>query len=313
MEEKDVKAVRKGFLNRTSVYGLEFAVAMITMITTASVLSFAAYILGGYLASTADLSEGAGYFALWTVASTVVWAPVALIFYLRSRAEILAKPSLHDNPVQRTFVVIYQVIMILIVISFAISAIYTLLMSFVKPDETGTILLSGTLPSAVSVLLFWLAHMAFFRKGFSRRTFAILFSAVVAALVIPVVVLSIISLRSVANDRIVETDLSAIKDSIDNYADVNKQAPRSLNDLKALAPSKVKDRLSDYKYTRVDERRYQLCGDFVADSRRESYVSSRNDRYTMYPYFDQHTKGEVCFKVQTTAYSSSYDIYDTND
>ena len=309
---EEVTPVRKkGFLSRSGVYGLELAVAMITMIITVSVLSFAAFSLGGYLAG-ADVSESAGYFALWTVASSIVWAPVALIFYLRSRAEMLAKPSLQENPVQRTFITIYQVVMILTIISFSVSTVFAALMSVVKPEETSDILLSAALPSAISAILFALGHVAFYRRGLRRRNFALIFSAVAAVLIIPVVVLSIMSLRSVATDRTAETDLVSVKNAVDNYVDDNNKTPDSITDIRSDLPSKVQNRLSNYEYKRVDSTRYQLCATFVASSGYNNDSYSNSDPYTSYQSFTSHGKGEKCFKIRSESSSSSYNNYDYN-
>ncbi len=302
---------KRGFLNRCGVYGLELAVAMITMIITVSVLSFAAFSLGGYLAG-ADVSESAGYFALWTVASSIVWAPVALIFYLRSRAEMLAKPSLQDNPVQRTFITIYQVVMILTIISFSVSTVFAALMSVVKPEETSDILLSAALPSAVSAILFGLGHVAFYRRGLRRRNFALLFSMFAAVLIVPVVVLSIMSLRSVATDRTAETDLASIKTAVDNYVDDNNKTPSTISDVSSDLSSKIQNRLSNYEYKRVDNNRYQLCADFVASSGYTYDSYSSTDNYTSYQSFTNHGKGEKCFKVKAQSTTSTYDEYDYN-
>lgn len=300
---------RKQFINRTSVYGLELAVALVTMIISVSVLSFAAFSLFNYIAGTSDLSEGAGYFALWTAASAVVWVPVAIIFYLRSRAQMMAKPDLHDNVVQRTFITIYQVVMILTVISFAVATVYAALMALVKPDETMDILLGGAVPSAISALLFWLGHVAFFRRGLRRRNFTLLFAGISAALIFPVVTLSVMSLRSVASDRTVETDLINVRDAISQYAEKNRETPLSLTNVASLVDSKSEPRLDDYTYTRVDSTRYQLCANFVAEANSYGSTAEYSDTYTTYPDFTQHDKGENCFKIRTDYYSAYDDIY----
>ena len=179
------------FVDRVSVYGLELAVAMVTLIISASVLSIASYALGNYLAGELP-SIGAGYFALWMSASTIVWVPVALLFYLRSRAYMAAHPEVAANPVQRTFVIIYQVFVILVIISFALSAVYTTLMSLVKADDTSNLLLGGALPSAVSALIFGGALVAFFKRPVVRRkTFALVFLGVSLLVIVPTIVLSI--------------------------------------------------------------------------------------------------------------------------
>lgn len=308
---KPTNAVKKTrFIDRVSVYGLEFAVAMVTLVIAASVLSFATYALCNYLAYD-SVGTGRGYFALWSSASTIVWVPVALLFYLRSRAYIAQHPEVTSHSVQRVFTIIFQVVMILTIISFSVAAVYAALMSLVKPDETGQMLLGVALPSAISALLFGGALVSFFRQPVvRRRTFAIVFSIVALAIVIPTIIVSVVSLRAVNEDQTKETDLYAIKMAVEDYERENDKTPATLSDVTShLADDAVERRLNQYSYKRIDDNRYQLCADFTASS---SYRASSSrpelttDSYQSYTSFNEHDKGRNCFKLRTS-YSSIYD------
>lgn len=308
MEQKDtVKKTR--FLDSVSVYGLEFAVAMITLIISVSVLSFATFALCNYFAYD-DVGSGRGYFALWSSASTIVWVPVALIFYLRSRAYMGRHPEVSDNPVQRVFTIIYQVTMILTIISFAVAAVYAALTSLVRPEDTKDVLLAVALPSAISALLFGGALVAFFRRPvIRRRTFAAMFLLIAALIIVPTVIVSIMTLRAQAVDELKSQDLNAVKTAVESFDEEKGRTPANAAELKPyIDDDDVKDRLGEYRYERVDDTRYRLCTTFSADS---EYSSDRisSPEYQSYANFNSYKAGETCFKLRTS-YSSVYD-YDS--
>ena len=306
-------AKRPRFIDRVGVYGLEFAVAMVTLIISASVLSFATFALCNYLANETVGSEG-GYFALWSSASTIVWVPVAMLFYLRSRAYMAQHPDVSSQPVQRVFTIIFQVLMILTIISFAVAAVFAVLTSLVEPDQTSNILIGVALPSAVSALLFGGVLVSFYgRPVVRRRTFAVVLTLVTLAIIVPTIAVSVASLRGVNADEYRETDLYAIKSAIDDYARENSKTPASLSDVRQMIDDEdVTDRISDYEYSRVDDDRYQLCATFTATSRYRASLSIREDRYQSYANFGDHNAGENCYSLRTP-YSSGYDILERNE
>lgn len=306
-------AKRPRFIDRVGVYGLEFAVAMVTVVISASVLSFATFALCNYLANETVGSEG-GYFALWASASTIVWVPVAMLFYLRSRAYMAQHPDISSQPVQKVFTIIFQVLMILTIISFAVAAVFAVLTSLVEPEQTSNILIGVALPSAISALLFGGVLVSFFgRPVVRRRTFAVVLAVVTLAIIVPTITVSVASLRGVNADEYRETDLYAIKSAIDDYARENSKVPRSLSDVRSLIDDQdTRDRISDYEYRRVDDERYRLCATFMAESRYRSSMSMREDRYQSYSNFGDHDAGRNCYSLRAP-YPSSYDILERNE
>jgi len=304
---------RPRFIDRVSVYGLEFAVAMVTLIISASVLSFATFALCNYLANESVGNEG-GYFALWSSASTIVWVPVAMLFYLRARAYMAQHPDVISHPVQRVFTIIFQVLMILTIISFAVAAVFAILTSLVEPDQTSNILLGVALPSAISALLFGGVLISFFRVPIvRRRAFAAVFTLVSLAIVVPTIIVSVVSLRSVNADEYRETDLYAIKSAIDEYARDNAKTPGSLSEVRSIINDEdTADRIGDYEYRRVDDERYRLCAEFAAESRYRSSMPLTQERYQTYPSFSDHDAGKNCYSLRVP-YSSRYDILERND
>jgi len=272
---------------------------MITLIISVSVLSFAVFALCNYMAYD-SVGTGRGYFALWSSASTIVWVPVALLFYLRARAYMAQHPETSSQPVQRVFTLIYDVIMILTIISFAVAAVYAALTSLVKPEDTGDILLGVALPSSVSALLFGGALVSFFKRPVvRRRTFAIVFAIVTAAIVIPTIVVSVVTLRATNADQYKQNDLYSINSAISDFERENDGLPSRLSDVSELINDEsTVSRLDEYTYRKTDSRRYELCTEFAEKSR---YGSIRvSDVYSAYANFSQHNAGKHCFKLRAS-------------
>lgn len=189
-----VEAPRTSFFDRMSVYGVEFAVAMVTMIVLATVVSVSLYAM--FSLARDIYGSDAGYGALWAAASAIVWLPVLFIFYARARGYMQRHPEIHNNPVQRGFVVAYQVVMLCAVVGFAFAAIYSFFMALVNTNDVVGPLVEVTLPSILSAGVFAGAYIGFFRHPIvARRLYLVALSVITAVVIIPTIVLSVISIR----------------------------------------------------------------------------------------------------------------------
>lgn len=307
--EESRKTSKKGFLHNMSVYPLEFAVAMLTLLILTSILSFASYALAAYLIDADSVSVGAGYFALWTAASTLIWLPVTYIFYLRSQNYSAVHKDLVTNPVQRAFVIIWQVVMIITILSFAFVAIFSALSALASAGNEAETLLRVSLPSFVSVVLFGGALIAFFKRPvMSAKVFANLLLLVSLAIVATTITLSLISLRSANADSYKADDLDAIYSAIENQTADKGVLPTSLNQVKDGLGQSTLNRLDEYTYKKIGTDRYELCATYRGDTS----VSDSDDYYAEYPDFYHGNKsGEYCYKIHSSNVGSSYD-YDSS-
>lgn len=189
-----VEAPRASFFDRMSVYGVEFAVAMMTMVILAGVVSISLYAL--FSLARDIYGSNAGYGALWAAASAIVWLPVLLIFYARTRGYMQRHAEVNSNSVQHGFVVAYQVVMLCAVIGFAFAAIYSFFMAVVSTSDVVGPLVEVTLPSILSAGLFAGTFVAFFRHPVvTRRVYLLGLSVITGVIIIPTIVLSIIAIR----------------------------------------------------------------------------------------------------------------------
>ncbi len=288
---------RLGFLERTGIYSLEMTVAMITMMIIASVLSVGAFALGKYLSGSVGATMG--NFALWSAASTAVWLPIAFIFYRRASAYMERNPAIVDNQVQRAFVVIYQVVMLLTAISFAFTAVYSLLHAFVQEQDMGKTLASTSLPAFISALVFGGAFVAFFRKPvIARRTFANLMLVVSLLIIIPVIVFSMIVLRDINSDERRSRDLVNIQADVEGYfRSNNENLPDSLDAVKSSDSGlNIDGNVSDYTYNKKTPISYELCTNFKNDNQKS--VGRYDTRYY------KHKKGETCYTNEVYKYKT---------
>lgn len=187
-----VKEPSRGFFNNISNYALELTVAMIVMLMAMFVLIFSTYSLFNTLQSL----DNASYTGLWWAASTLVWLPVLVIFYLRSHSYMARNPQVVMNGTQRAFVITYQVFVVLVGIGYAFAAVYSLLTAFVASGNVGEVLLNVTVPSLIAALICGGAFIAFFKKPvMSRYAYTWSLIAVVLLLIIPTITMNVIGLR----------------------------------------------------------------------------------------------------------------------
>lgn len=304
----DKPAKKTSFLDKTGVYGLELGVAMVTMIIVATVLSFGAFALSQFIYGTAGI--GVGQLALWSAASTIVWLPVLYVFYLRSRAYMERHPDIVNNNVQRAFVVIYQVLMLLTVIGFAFTAVYSMLNAFVQAEDMAQTLVTVSLPSFISALVFGGAFIAFFRNPVvSRKVFATGLLVVSVLIVVPVIIYSMVSLRATNMDQNRSNDLYRLQSAItDYYRDKGSTLPDSLRDLPSATRVGLEAEIGEYEYSKQSDTEYELCTVFATDT-------TNRDVSPEYPYpledsidYYTHASGKQCFTIEQPTFRDFFDL-----
>ncbi len=296
-----------GFLRRTGIFGFELFMALFGLVTTLMVVDYGIFALFNYLVGDKNSSSMMGEFTVWIVAALVVWLPVTIIFYLRSRSEAERVPVRSESGLYKVLTSLYYFSVIVGAIILAFIAIYALVRTAVNPDESITEVMTRVVgPALVAVLVHVGMMFAYSRhKSSNKYTFASIFGGVAALLVIALLALSIGLTRGAKQDEIAVSDLGNIRTAIEDYNYDNGKIPASLSDL-SFVSKKTADRLSNYEYSRIDDLRYELCADFVNDTRDDdgfyAYPSSYlNKDYNLYQSFNYHDDGRVCFKLRAEA------------
>lgn len=123
------------------------------------------------------------------------------------------------------------------------------------------------------------------------------------------------------DDRRIEKNLSYVESAVSSYITDNKKLPDSLNDVEYSQPDAkalVNDGLVKYKKEQSvaassktssssnrTEFRYQLCVTYKQKSSQTRYNYDSTD-YSSYLSTSGHLEGEVCYKLKTLAYDSTY-------
>lgn len=307
----------KKFLERTSLYGFELFMSLFGLVTTLVVLDYGVFTLCNYLTGGGAATWRMGDFAVWIVVAMIVWLPVTLVFYLRSRAESQQHPLHAQSALYKVLISIYYFALIVGAIGLVFMAVYMLVRLAIDPSEVlSDAMLRMVLPALVAAALHVGMMFAYPKFGRPSRTiFAGVLGAVSTILIIALLVVSAGQIRSTKQDDMTENDLSNIQTAVLTYGGDNAgKLPASLSDLSLT--SATADRLDRYEYHVIDDKRYELCADFLTDTTNRSgqtepvpAMREVPDVYPSYWSFRDHTKGRVCFKLRT---QNAFDVDKTN-
>ncbi len=312
MSTEESKVVKKpGFFQRTSMYGFELFMAFFGLVTTLIVVDYCIFALVNYIRGAGNDTSYVGEFTIWIIAAMIVWLPVTAVFYLRSRSEGLRNPAHEQSVLFKVLASIYYFCVIIGATGLAFAAIYALVRMAVSPDESATeVLVRVVVPAGLAVLVHIGMMFACPKSNKpSRRVFTTIFVTVAGTLALVLFSISASSIRGAKQDDATLNDLNAIQSSIEIYQSQNSTLPSTLNSL-TFSKVDIKERLSKYSYTKVDDTRYDLCATFITDAHdryNSDYIAADTSvEYKTYASFYSHVAGEQCFKLQADAGQKYY-------
>lgn len=294
----------KGWLDRTSMYGFELFMAAFGLTIAAIAVDYGLFALFNHLQDTREgmAGAGAGSASLFMVAAMLVWLPLALGFYLRSRGEMQYKPERATSSLHKVLVSVYLFVNVFILAGALFTALYSLIRILVGDvdKDVNELLLRMTAPALLMTGLHaWMLY-AYSKAGFAtRKLFATIFAAFSIVVIGAFLALSVDSVRGANYDEKRVQDLSTINRSINDYYRDNRTLPNSLDDI-SVNEDRLKLSLSEYTYDRKTGARYELCVDFATDTKvgRDYYTKPDNgDEYSSYGDFYYHGSGRQCFKL----------------
>lgn len=298
-----------GFLDRTSMYGFELFMALFGLVTTLIVIDYGIFALFNYFMGFEGSNSFFSEFTIWIISAMIVWLPVTLTFYLRSRSDTERNKDYSSTTLYKVLMSIYHFFVITGAALLAFIAIYTLIRTSVTPDEPFVdMLVRVVLPALVAVLVHIGLMFAYTKSGRpSKSMFAGIFGGASLALIVTLLVVSIGVLRGVKQDEITSGDLSRIQSAIADYQYTKKDTPGDLSQL-SLLNKDTKARLSKYDYKRVDDQRYELCAEFNTSTKNSSRYDpmpvgpvDEEGEYHTYASVYSHDKGRVCYKLRTSS------------
>jgi len=310
-EAKITEGTRLGFFHRTSIYGFEFFTALFGLITTLLVVDYGVFALFNYLRSINGASLYVGEITIWVVAAMIVWLPVTIAFYLRSRSEYERHPLHGDSALHKVLISIYYVIVLFGAIGLSFAAIYALVHLAVSPDESIVdVLVRIVVPAVLAMLLHVGMMFAYPKSGRpSRKSFVIVFGVVATVIAAVLLIVSAGYVRGSRQDDITVNDLGALQSSIASYTSENSMLPAKIDAIKDLSKD-TQARSVKYTYSTDGNEKYTLCAEFMTDTTSlpssgevvpmiaEDNGTTSSKGYSSYVNFGLHKKGTVCFKLQ---------------
>ena len=132
----------------------------------------------------------------------------------------------------------------------------------------------------------------------TRRAFPISYGAVAVLVTLMLFAFTIGGIRSQALDQQRESDVASIHAEINRFYRDEKRLPLSLDD---IAADNLNNKVNDYDYRKGDDKRYQLCTEFIDDTtgmnRDYDPYDYTYDNYANYPIWSSHKSGEYCYKI----------------
>ena len=301
--------------NGMSWYGVELVLSVVGLMITTGVITYAIYAVINHMKGIDNplAVRYLGEFSLWIAASMVIWLPLAVVFYLRTRAELQRHPATKERLVHKLFVGYFSFNVVLVIVGTLFSVVYALIRIAVGvDDQAGDTAIRTVLPGLLTATLMTGLFWAYGRhEGVSRKVFALLITSVGIVVTIALLAMSVSNVQGANRDEKAASDLSEIHSQISSYYNNKRALPTALTELDRLK-SDTKARLSRYDYKKDGATKYQLCATFVTNTQKqqgyEASVRYNNDDYTTYASFSIHGTGEKCFKL-TTSLSSYYDDY----
>lgn len=303
------------FTQRTSLYGFELIVSTIGLLTTTSVVIYGVYVLCNYFVGIdeASVRQFVGQASLWLMSTMIVWLPLTLFFYLRTRGEAAVVPAREASGLHKFIIGAYRFVLLMVIVGLLFSAVYSIIRLLVSVDDSAhEVILRVAVPGVIGAIVASGMSLAYTRLVSSRRG---IFSASVAGLglVVMIAVFSVSAglIRDDALDTRTKSDLGRIQTHVRTYFNDNQNIPNNLDQLTGL-PQETRDRLSTYRYTKINSTRYTLCATFSTDTltSRDEIVQSQSEEYEYYASFYDHPRGEKCYKLTASYRDSSSTLYD---
>jgi len=264
-----------------------------------------------------------GGFTPYGIAATLVLLPISYIcdtFYAKSEPE-------KKSGAEIIVMVIHAVIFALFGIGALIYAVIALVQMFTNSDNTAAAsvgLFSSLIITAFYAITF-LRTLNPINALWIRKWYKLVMLVSVGVIVLLGIVGPVANERKTRDDRLIESGLTPLSSSVNNYSIKNNRLPSSLSQLSLSGDSKrvVERNLVTYKPGSAESNKqstssstfstsesiykYELCVNYKEESKNYGSSSTSdnladNDGYSSYLSTYDHPSGEVCYKLKTSDY-----------
>jgi hypothetical protein len=285
----DVKGKLLARLDHTHFYFLEYLMTLVGLAFSAILLDHAFYALFQYANDTSTISDLGGA-AVKTVGLAVVWLPIGMVFYIRTRAQEKRDPQLVPRRARRFFLYLFLAIVGIagaIFAYFAVRSIIELLIGSLLPRDA---LLGTFAPATLSAIVSWAIIHQFMQPNSwaTTRRFIMSFGGVSIIIFILLFAMGIGKAQGALIDAQTSADLTTINNQIANYVDSQGTLPASINALSVSNALKARGSKYQYSYSAVSNTDYKLCAVFKTSSPGDGKALASPD-------FTAHSAGFQCF------------------
>ena len=288
-----------GWLTQTNFYILEYAIGLLALVITVLLLDHAFYALLQYVNDRSTL-ENLGESAVRTVGLAIVWLPLAMALYLRTRSQEQSQRALENDKLRRFFSFVFMTVIVVstaIFAYFAIRALFEWIFGAQLPrDALVGLFLPAALSAAVGKYVIWQSLQA--NNPLTTQRFIRYFSGVAVVVFVVLFAVGLGKARNAVIDNQTSADLSIIAASVNNFTNAQGSMPTSLGSLSLPNSVLTRGNKYGYSYTAVGNGEFKVCGDFKA-------ANSGTGRANEGPDFLLHNAGFQCFTLAVGQASST--------
>lgn len=283
---------------RSNYYVLEFIIALVGIGVLALLIDRMIFVLLQFAAD--ESSIGNGLFEgmnLPMVAMGLVWLPIAVLFFKRSRTEEINRPEVAQTKLRRFFLYLFMFGTLLAAASFAFVALHSVLQVIFSVDDPATALVAVTLPALLAALLHAFIFVSFMQQPTLRsiKCFIIVVGTIGVIVTVVLLLVSGIRSRSIIVDEKIKEDLRSISAKISNDSNNTGDMPQNLHELGLDREMQRRADRYGYTYSADDDGSYKLCANFKTDTLGDEADSPVTTSYRYDPNFYLHGKGNYCF------------------
>ncbi|MBQ2660169.1 hypothetical protein IJF86_02020 [Candidatus Saccharibacteria bacterium] len=259
-------------------------------------------IIGG---DDSTISSYMGPFYAGLITAVIVFGALHIILALSTKRAANEPPKTWQNVLS----IIYSSIWSLVGLFYLWMIISTIVGVALGLSDTENLEVIEQIVVGISALVIILVVVAEQMRLISKlpRLFYTWFMTIVSiATIAAFLIFPAAKVRDAAYDEKVESDLYAISNAIEDYADDHYTLPQNLYSVQNSLAKELNFSLGNYTYSTTGRNTYKLCADFKTKTRSSSIYTNS------YTSFYDHDKGHVCFDKKTYSYSR-YDIRDDVD
>lgn len=308
--EAQMRPKKQSFLRQARIYGFELFMATFGLFSLGILADITiSWFFSGIAHDTAERVASNNEESLLLLGVVIlVWAPIALFFYLRARGYSNTHAEVRQKTVHKVLSSIYYFANIITIVCALLLALYSMgstLLGFADTDEN--LWLTAVVPALAIVLWHGYLLFAFLETPFSKRKMvACCIAGIAVIFYVALLILLVPGVRAANLDDKREEDIATINKAIGRYAIKERSLPASLEVI-TIDTDKLNNPLSEYEYKTQAAAKYTLCSEFLTDTIDGTRYDDNSDIYKTYLSEYYHEDGKYCYNLRQNTVNYDYD------